>query len=436
MDDSIFRTYDVRGVYGRDLNTETARCVARAFGKIVKKGVVIIGYDARISSPSLFRALQDELRKNKKFSVWTIGMATTPMFYFAVNTHRAAGGIMVTASHNPKEWNGFKVVGKGARMIGGREIGREVMRARMQKKEWKKEKTRGTVIRKNVIPEYVDFLESYTKVKRPIRVIFDCGNGVAGIVLRKLIPRVKNIDAYFLFSNPDGRFPKRNPNPLASGALTPLARKVRDIGADIGIAFDADADRVFFVDAKGRLIPSYAAMFLFLKVFKEPFVSEILMYHMLRSVGFSGKIFKTKVGTYFIKEKMRKENASVAGEYSGHYYFRDFFFADSGILAAMTLLSALSNEEGSLGKFFDQLPSLFINLVNIPLINLNIARIESILTAKAKKIDFTDGKTFIFKTSWINVRPANTEPLIRFFIAATTKKEMNALTRVIKSRTL
>lgn len=436
MDDSIFRTYDVRGVYGRDLSIETARRVARAFGKIVKKGVVIIGYDARVSSPALFRALRDELRKNEKFSVWTIGMVTTPMFYFAVNTHHAAGGIMVTASHNPREWNGFKVVGKGARMIGGREIGKEVMRARMKKNERKKKETRGMVIRKSIISEYVDFLKSYTEIRRPMRVVFDCGNGVAGIVLKRLIPHIKNIKAYFLFSDPDGRFPKRNPNPLASGALTPLARKVRSIHADIGIAFDADADRVFFVDAKGRLIPSYAAMTLFLKVFKEPFVGEILMYHMLRSVGFSGKIFKTKVGTYFIKEKMRKENASVAGEYSGHYYFRDFFFADSGILAAMTLLSALSNEEGSFGKFFDQIPPLFINLVNIPLKNLTIAHIEALLAAKAKKIDSTDGKTFIFKNSWINVRPANTEPLLRFFIAAKTKKEMNALTRVIKSRTL
>ncbi len=436
MDTSIFKTYDIRGIFGKNLDIDVARRVARAFGKIIKGGIVIIGYDARTSSPVLFRALEDELQKNGKYRIWSIGMVTTPMFYFAVNKYHAAGGIIVTASHNPKEWNGFKVVGRGARMIGGKEVGAVVMRDYKKKESETKRQTKAS--HKNILPQYVNFLKARAKIKRPIRVVFDCGNGVAGIVLKKLISHLKNVDAHLLFANPDGRFPGRSPNPLSQGALTPLIKEVKKKNADIGMAFDADADRIFFVDRKGNVIPSYIVMVLLSSFFNGSFVSEILMYHMLRSIGFSKQIYKTKVGTYFIKEKMRKEDAVVAGEYSGHYYFKDFFFTDSGILTAMNVLSALSKRSESIGDFYAASPPLFTRLVNVHSENMkdDIQRFVKEFKSKTKKIDSTDGKTLLFDTAWINIRPANTEPLLRFFIAAKTKKELDVLTRTIKSHTL
>jgi phosphomannomutase len=438
MDTSIFKTYDIRGIYGKNLDADTARRVARAFGKIIKKGIVIIGYDARIGSPILFSALKNELKKNGKYKVWSIGMVTTPMFYFAVNKYKAAGGIMVTASHNPKEWNGFKVVGKGARMIGGKEVGAIVMceHKKIQKREVLKKQS--SVPQKNILPQYIRFLKKHTHIKEPLRVVFDCGNGVAGLVLKKLVPQLKNVVPYFLFANPDGNFPGRDPNPLSLNALFPLICEVKKRNADIGMAFDADADRVFFVDNKGRIIPSYVIVSLFGGVFDGPFVGEILVYHALKSIGFQKKIYKTKVGTYFIKEKMIREKAVVAGEYSGHYYFKDFFFADSGIVTAVNVLSALSSRSQSLGDFFDALPTLFITLLNVHSKNIrkDMKRVEAEFKKKTKKIDPTDGKTFLFDTAWVNMRPSNTEPLLRFVIAAKTKKELDVLTRTIKSRTL
>ena len=436
MDTSIFKTYDIRGIYRENIDTDTACRVARAFRRIIKKGIVVIAYDARTSSPYLFHALKNELKKNEKYKVWSVGMATTPMFYFAVNDYRAAGGIMVTASHNPKEWNGFKLVGKKACMIGGREVGAMITRD-CKKKEGEKKKIL-SVSEKKILPRYIRFLQSRAKIRKPIRVVFDCGNGVAGIVLKELAPRLKNVDTHFLFARPNGKFPGRGPNPLSVGALTPLIKEVKRKNADIGMAFDADADRIFLIDKKGRIIPSYVVLALLSSFLKGSCVGEVLMYYMLRSVGFTKKLYKTKVGTYFVKEKMRKEGAVVAGEYSGHFYFKDFFFTDSGILAAVNILSALSERAESIGEFYDSLPTLFTRLINVQSKNGEdeIKNIAEKLGIRAKKVDSTDGKTLIFETSWMNIRAANTEPLLRFFIAATTKKELDALTRTVKSRTL
>lgn len=439
MDTSIFKTYDIRGVYGENINESTARDVARACGTLFPRGVVIVGHDARKSSSTLFRALSLELSKNPKFIVISVGMSTTPMFYFSVNEYSAVGGVMVTASHNPKEWNGFKVVGKGARMIGGKEIGNIIIK-KNKKTDFSKKKD--GPIRKikqdnKIADRYAMFLKKRTDVKKQISVVFDCGNGVAGIVLKKIFP-FKNIKAHTIFEKPDGNFPGRNPNPLTKGALLPLSREVKNKKADIGIAFDADADRMFLVDEKGRVVPSYIVMIILSIFSKGPFVSEVLMYHMLKSVGFRKNIFKTKVGTYFVKEKMRKERATIAGEYSGHYYFRDFFFTDSGILAALKIISAISSLPYSVGNFVQLSPQLFIESFNIYSKNhkKSIASVEKILKSRIVDVDETDGKTFILKDGWINVRSSNTEPLLRFFVAMHSKNKKISLTRILKSRTL
>lgn len=284
---------------------------------------------------------------------------------------------------------------------------------------------------------YIDFLSKSADVKKPLKIVFDCSNGTTGLVLKKF--KTPNSKFYILNSNPNGRFPAHGPNPLLAGAMGQLQRAVLKHKADLGVAFDADGDRAFFTDNKGRIVPSFTIAELLFLENSNPFVADLIVFKALEKLGITKehKIFPSRVGTYFVKDLMRRKKATIVAEFSGHYYFKDFFYSDSGIITAIKVMNAVSQLSYSLADFWD-LGAKGFSLVNFDVRVKNQSRFLRKITEKYRKkaveISKLDGITFDFGDSFLIVRPSNTEPLLRFFVGGKdgesvkkTKKEIKAL---------
>jgi phosphomannomutase len=288
---------------------------------------------------------------------------------------------------------------------------------------------------------YLNFLEGFIEIKKPIKVVFDCSNGTTGIVLKKLFAHHSLLKTHYLNSKPDGRFPAHGPNPSLPGALKQLSQAVEKFKADIGVAFDADGDRAFFVDEKGREVPSYFVAALLSSFHKPPFVFDIFNFEALKYSGFRpmSEVFFSRVGTYFVKSEMARRKATLAVEYSGHYYFRDFFYADSGILAAIKVINALSSESQPFSKIAAQLlKKIFVSQFNLKIKDV-AAFFDSLnkkYARKASKIIRFDGVTFEFKKGWLTARSSNTEPLVRLFIGGSkdfVSANKRTISKILKS---
>ena len=283
---------------------------------------------------------------------------------------------------------------------------------------------------------YAKFLKRSLKPKRPLRVILDCSNGTTGLVLEKLLKGNKLIDYKLINAKPDGNFPAHGPNPLLRGATTQLEWEVKKNKADLGIIFDADGDRVFFVDDRGRLTDAHEIGFALMKMFKPPYVVSTIASWRLKKVR--GAVI-SPVGHYFFKNIMRKKNASVGLEHSGHFYFKDFFYCDSGILSAVMIMNFISELEGGLADWLDALPKYYRSgEINFKVSDKKVMleKIRKIHNAKASKISNLDGLTLEFGGDyWMNVRPSNTENLLRLNVEARTKKiletELKKIRKVI-----
>lgn len=266
------------------------------------------------------------------------------------------------------------------------------------------------------LQRYINFLRKKSKPQKNLRVVFDCFDGTTGLVLKPLFQKNKKIKAVFLNDQPDGRFPAHGPNPLIPNALNQLAEKVLAVKADLGVAFDADGDRAFFVDNQGRPVPAYVIAYLLFLNQKPPFVAEIITYESMKYAGIGGQIRPSRVGTYFVKQTMKKCRASVGAEYSGHYYFQDFFGADSGILTAIKIINSVSQMPYQLADFADLLPRRYqTESFNLPASAKEkfMTTIAKIYQPLARQTNRLDGWTFEFDQGWFNVRSSNTEPLIR-----------------------
>jgi len=265
---------------------------------------------------------------------------------------------------------------------------------------------------------YVNFLNKSIKLKKPLSVVFDCSNGTTGIVLKKLkIPFSKKI---ILNSKPDGNFPAHGPNPSSFKALKQLSSTVKKTKADLGIAFDADGDRAFFVDETGKFIEPYLIAYLLFLNNKPPFVADITTFESLNYAKIAQpKTFLSRNGTYFIKKEMLKRKANVGAEFSGHYYFKDFFYADSGIFTAIKVINIVSKLPYSLSNFKKLIPrQVTVKEFNFKSIDYKkiTEKLIQLYQKKSKKIIKTDGITFEFKKGWFTIRPSNTEQLIRLYI--------------------
>lgn len=434
----IFKAYDIRGKYPEELNEDAVFEIAEAVGKYFGRGAkIVVGHDARLSSPSLYKSALRALKDKKlRIKVIPAGLMTTPTLYFLVNELRASGGVMVTASHNPKEFNGLKVVKKGARPVSGLEVAQIVSLRNRAVRSPQRQTVPKLPHDKQAVPNpallnlYTDFLKKFFKPRRKLKVVFDCSNGTTGIILSELFRKLKGeklkVEAIFINDQPDGNFPAHGPNPLAAGADSQLKAEVKKRKADLGIIFDADGDRVFFADNRGRSVETHETGYVLMKMFRPPYVAGIVSSWRVKK---QPKILISRVGHYFFKKMMREKNASLGVEHSGHYYFKKFFYCDSGILAAAEVINFVSGLKKNFADWLDYLPKLYRSgEINFEVSDKKrtIKKIERVYKDTAKKISKMDGLTMEFNPPaggwWFNVRPSNTENLLRLNAEATDKK--------------
>ena len=288
------------------------------------------------------------------------------------------------------------------------------------------------------LKSYSEFLKNKLELKKPIKIVFDASNGATGKILRETFENYPKIEAIFINNEADPDFSAHGPNPLEPGAGINLEKKTKETEADLGVVFDADGDRAFFADNSGELLSSYLISLLLFKNQKPPFVVEEIVFQTLRVIGDISldNLIVTKVGSLYIKEAMRKRGASVGAEYSGHYYFKDFFYTDSGILTAIKIINTLSVSDFTLKNFKESLPNHKIVTGTIPVKTSGWPKIKKEIKMSLEKetnihLDERDGITVEFSDSWLNIRPSNTEPLARLMAGAPTQEQAEFLLKKI-----
>lgn len=418
MKDSIFKAYDIRGVYPSDLDESDAFLIGRALGAKFQ-GRVVVGCDSRASSPALLRAVIRGIRAaSKRNEVFDAGLITTPMLYFLVRKRKAALGAMVSASHNPKEWNGIKAVDGKGRFLTGTAIERIVGSRRRFP-----EGVQGGLRPIEAVGAYARFLRPRLKLRTPLRIVFDSSNGTTGAPLKAILEKRKDARAFFLNDVPDGNFPGHSPNPMGPGAMDRLKDEVVRRRADCGVIFDADGDRVFLVDDKGREVHADIVTRLLAERFPQPILIDVRIGWLIRRAGI--RFVESRVGHAFIKKTMRERDLAFGAEASGHYYFKDFFHADSGIRAALEILNAVSElaaKRFALSRWIDSLPSTArsgeLNFPTHAAPQKLLHRVKRRYAKGAERVSERDGLTLEFPDWRANIRPSNTEPVIRLNVEA------------------
>ena len=420
-----FKAYDIRGRIPDEINESLAYDVGRAYATFVKPKRVAVGYDIRLSSPQLAKALKHGLT-DLGVDVLDIGLWGTEGSYFATFAERLDGGIMVTASHNPPDYNGMKFVREGARPISA-DTGLQDMRALIESKRLPPNAAKaGTERPLDIRGPYLDHLLGYVEPAklRKLKVVVNAGNGGAGLIIDQLEQRLP-FDFVKLNNNPDGTFPNGVPNPMLEENRAPTADLVRRSGADVGIAWDGDYDRCFFFDETGQFIEGYYLVGLLAEVFlkKEPGARIVhdprLTWNTLDIVKkYGGTPVLCKSGHAFIKAKMREVDAVYGGEMSAHHYFRQFSYCDSGMIPWLLVLSVMSERGQSLSALVGERMRLFpasgeINRKLTTRAATILERVRAHYERKGAAIDLTDGLSMEFPDWRFNLRGSNTEPLVR-----------------------
>jgi len=435
IDPNIFKAYDVRGIYPTELNEETAYRIGRAFVQHLGANQVAVGRDMRLSSPAIAAALMRGATDQGADAI-DLGLTTTDELYFAVGKYGYPSGVMITASHNPGQYNGIKMCREDAIPISS-ETGGDAIRDIVLSGQFASPARQGQVIQRDVTDAYVDHCLSFIDVSKvkPYKIAVDAGNGMAGMV----VPRVfKELPCQLvpLYFELDGTFPNHPASPIEPENTEELRRVVPEQHCDMGIAFDGDADRMFLVDEKGKLLGGDMVTALVARSLLRKNPGATILYNLIcsRSVPEliereGGRAIRTRVGHSFIKATMRQENAIFGGEHSGHFYFRDNWYADSGLIAFLIVLELVSQSGHTVSELIATIDTRFRSGE----INSQVAdqkgreqAIEEYYKARGAQIDHLDGVTINFPTWWANVRSSNTEPLIRLNVEADTKAEMEA----------
>ncbi|MDP3024382.1 MAG: phosphomannomutase/phosphoglucomutase [candidate division Zixibacteria bacterium] len=426
---SIFKAYDIRGIYPNELNNDVAYLIGKAFVRYLNPRMVVIGRDMRLSSNALFKSLARGITEAGADAI-DIGLCTSDALYFTVGRFGYDFGAMITASHNPPEYNGIKMCKEEAVPLSGKE-GIEQIKEIILKRDFSNPEKKGEVRNQDIQPDYIQHLLSFIEPQKikPFKIVADAGNGIAGKVLPdffshlpcKLIP---------MFFELDGSFPNHVPNPMIPENMVPLRKKILEEKADFGVAFDGDADRMFLVDEKGVTLGGDMVAALVAKRLLQKEKGATILYNVPCSrtvrevIQQNGGIpIRTPVGHALIKPLMKKYNATFGGEHSGHFYFRKNYFADSGMIALSVCLELLSEEDKPLSQLVSSIDHYFrtgeINsrVENVP---KKLEAIES--QYKNAKIDHLDGITIEYPDWWFNLRPSNTEPLLRLNLEANTKE--------------
>jgi phosphomannomutase len=424
----VFKAYDVRGIYSSELDEEGARAIGRAYVEQFEPKAIAVGRDMRVSSPTMARATI-EGAASAGADVVDIGLVGTEMLYFAVGSLELDGGIMVTASHNPKEYTGMKVVRRGAMPVGGDSGLLDIRDRAVTVSDASGGQTPGQVREEDVFPGFVDKVLSFVDpgaIERR-RVVLDAANGMAGVMLPPVLERI-SIDPVTYFFEPDGTFPSHEPNPLLPENREFVIGKVLEDGADLGGAFDGDADRCFFIDDTGEFVPGDFVTALLAESMLEKYPGAKIIYDVRASWAVRETIERgggipliNRVGHAFIKQRMREEDAAFAGEVSGHYYFRDFFQADSGVIPFLLVLELISKRGRPLSELLRPYRERYFltGEVNVPVadVALKIQEIKERFGAEGE-VSHLDGISIEAEDWHLNVRPSNTEPLLRLNLEA------------------
>ena len=440
MQEQIFKAYDIRGIYPTEINELDVYKIAQAFCEFVKPSEVVIGSDVRLSSPSLKKTAIKAVT-DLGIKVIDVGEISTDMLYFSVAHYNYASGFSLTASHNPKEYNGMKCVREESKPIssdsGLFEIRDIALQMNLNEDVLEGEINQSLVEKKDILEDYTDKMKTFadfSKFKK-FKIAANPNFGVAGRALDKLLTGA-DISVEKLNYEPDGNFPKGRPDPLIPENRAELSQLVIDTKADFGVAWDADADRCFFFTEKGEFIEGYFITALLAKIFLSRKDSEAIIHDTRLTWAIedivkenNGIDIPTKAGHSFIKERLRKENAVFGGEMSAHYYFRDYFYCDNGMIPLVMMMEFLSKEEKSLSEIIHEMffEKYFVSgEINTQVTDVKsvIEKAKEIYSAGAVKIDEIDGISIDHADWRFNFRGSNTEPVIRLNVEAETKELM------------
>lgn len=427
---SIFKSYDVRGTVPDQLDERTLRAIGVGFGEFVRaRGgrSLVVGRDMRDSGPALANAFTAGAME-RGVEVTDIGLCSTDMLYFA-SGHLSAAGAMLTASHNPAQYNGVKMCLSGAVPI-GEETGLADVRAAAEAAlDTPEAETLGEVRHVDLMSEFARHVHSFVDLDllRPLRIVADTANGMGGLVVPRIFAGLP-FEVEILFGELDGTFPNHPADPIQPENQRFVQERVRETGADVGLAFDGDADRVFLVDDQGELVSGSLTTAIVAKAMLERHPGSTILYNLICSKAVpevisenGGVPVRTRVGHSFIKVVMAETGALFGGEHSGHYYFRENFRADSGIIAALVVLELLSRS----GQPLSELRKPFERYADSGEVNTKVAdpaamveRVAGIYSSAGATIDRLDGMTADLGDWWFNLRPSNTEPLLRLNVEA------------------
>lgn len=444
--DAAIKAYDVRGVVGESIDTELVGDIGAAFGHIMRgedAHRVVVGHDMRDSSPELSQAFADGVA-SQGLGVILIGLASTDESYFASGKFECPGA-MFTASHNPAKYNGIKLCRALARPV-GQETGLGEIKDLLVEGIPAYEGAPGNISNQDVLADYAEFLHSLVDIRanRRLKVAVDAGNGMGGLTVPAVLGEV--VDVEDLYFELDGTFPNHEANPLDPKNLVDLQEFTRKVGADIGIAFDGDADRCFVVDESGAPVSPSAICALIAGRYLDKFPGATIIHNLITSAAVpelvaekGGTAVRTRVGHSFIKAQMAETGAVFGGEHSAHYYFKEFYNADSGMLAAMHVLAALAEQDKPLSEFMAEYNRFAASgEINSVLASAQEQRakqqeVAEAFADRADDVDWMDGLTVRLAESqaWFNVRASNTEPLLRLNVEAESDEAVQALVEEI-----
>ncbi len=426
---TIFRDYDIRAVAGKELDVEGVKRIAKAIVKIFSPKSIQVGHDMRVTSEEYYEAFIESILECG-VDVVKLGLVSTDMLYFASGTYDEDMSVTISASHNPAEYNGMKMVKKGAIAISGDSGIYEIRDLAISDKQIDFPNTKpGKISERNIMDGWIQHLLKFVdlSVMKPYKAVSDTGNGMAGYFMPDLEKKLP-WQVSHLFYDLDGTFPNHVPSPIEEKNRIDCVNKVKEIGADFGMVFDGDGDRVFMIDEKGRTLSGTIVTAMIAENILQKNHGATILYNAI--VGrvvpeivaqYGGKSERVRVGHTLIKEAMRRTDALFCGEHSGHYYFKQNFYADSAIIAAILVAELMSSKNKKLSELYDEYDrypaSQEINFEVSDKIEI-MKTIEKEFKDSAKSIDWLDGITVWFDTYWFNVRPSNTEPLLRLNVEA------------------
>jgi phosphomannomutase/phosphoglucomutase len=433
--DHIFRAYDIRGIFGEDLTEDVATKIGVAFATFIEGKTVIVGRDVRLSGEKLRSALVSGLVT--RCNVTDVGVVPTPLLYFALNHLQKDAGIMITASHNPPQWNGFKAFRGQKGSIYGKEMERIKQLTKAVDLKRRSEKKGKSLNYQGIINEYQNFVQSRIKLERKLNVVADTSNGACGLVAPIIFKKL-GCNILTLNQEPDGTFPAHPPVPKEE-TLGELKKEVVRNKADFGVGYDGDGDRAVFIDEKGNLIPGDLTLLIFAKDVLQKHKGEKIVYELSCSMAVEEYVKKLggiplveRVGHTFIMDRMIEEKAVLGGEKSSHFYFSEVYYMDDATFASLRMAEILSKSSEKLSEIVSSLPkypSIYEKNFECP-DNLKfkvIEKLRSRFKEQGLKSLNIDGVKLLEKDGWVILRASNTEPLIRLSAEARTKEKLKEL---------